>query len=1174
MLVLTSVVAVTLIGLKSFLPKTKAKAGIYFNRATAGIAGKPNPCGDGICEPNETPETCCADCGGCHLDAPKKNCEWLAWGSCSTTCGTGTKTRSYIPATNGGAACDLSLATTDCTDNSACPKNASSTSAASPSSTPGNAGTGDIASRTRDNLPKDCIETWSACDQPCGGGTQQVTTDPPAQAPDATGKPCLPAGTPRACNTQACPPGYWAEWQDAPGYDCTQILCDGCQQIRSCIKPYAKSADCLADPNGDAATRVIHTQPCAVNGGWGDWQKDEDCKNNIKGGKETRYCNTPAPANGGRECIGGVDPNQTFMMQETVMCKVDGKWSEFSICPYILKSKSNDKQCVQRGMTSTKTRACNNPGPSDGTYEKGDPCKDSNGNPAETETLSCGVNCKCGDGITTEMEVCDPGDPAGKIDPDLNGETCASQTGGVGTLKCKNDCSGYDLTECEYCGDGVKNLKEECDYANYGSQILAGKEAAHQNAVNCVDLGQVTLPNGKPGTFNDGILGCKHDCSFDVSNCSYCGDSKVNPTVGEVCDGNDLSGQSCASETGGEGTLKCKDDCSGYDISQCEYCGDGIKNRSEDCDYKNYGDKTLAGKEAAHQNMVACADLGQVNLPNGKTGRYTSGTLGCQDTCSFDPKNCVYCGDGQVFAGSGKVCDLTNFGGQTCENQVLPGGGKYSGGTLRCSDDCQTIYTDGCLFCGDGKITGTEICDPGNGTTVPENLNGKTCDAYDAKYEKGKGQLHCNSSCDGWDPRDCVEHCGNGACEPALGEDYTNCSDCPKPSCGDAPVPPDKYKPCPPQNPTSVNQAVSIVERCPANPTCEYTCADGMELKNGACVASEMGCKGDKPVNAIECSPGDTTPGTYSLGPNQESCYAGDNFIPCKFYCSAGMIMTPDQKECINARCNGDLPLGALKCPATETDLPGDINWNGVVNPTQCATRKCQYYCDSGYAFASNTCAANSCGVTPPENKYQICASRLPATSSQAYTVIDQCAADPAKNPPCSAACKNGYIKINNACGCPDGKLEQNGICCPPSFDNIDGSCQCAPGTFDYQGKCVEGVWLQNNGASSCSSVCNAINRQPGADRFQGNSSCASGESWPANIDKSWFVNGRWCNSGFDESCVVSDAICKLLTGGSACGHDNDTNQEQMSSNTSYCYHHNQNTDWDDTDKTIACYCK
>lgn len=66
MLLLGVVVALVLIAFKVSLPKMRVSANTYFNRAAIGIMGDPNPCGDGVCDPNfEDFSKCCVDCGGC-----------------------------------------------------------------------------------------------------------------------------------------------------------------------------------------------------------------------------------------------------------------------------------------------------------------------------------------------------------------------------------------------------------------------------------------------------------------------------------------------------------------------------------------------------------------------------------------------------------------------------------------------------------------------------------------------------------------------------------------------------------------------------------------------------------------------------------------------------------------------------------------------------------------------------------------------------------------------------------------------------------------------------------------------------------------------------------------------------------------------------------------------------
>ncbi len=72
MLLLMVVVSIVLIGFPKYLPQTRNAANTYFNRMVVGIMGKPNPCGDGFCDPNFEKKDCSCgvDCGGCAFSHP------------------------------------------------------------------------------------------------------------------------------------------------------------------------------------------------------------------------------------------------------------------------------------------------------------------------------------------------------------------------------------------------------------------------------------------------------------------------------------------------------------------------------------------------------------------------------------------------------------------------------------------------------------------------------------------------------------------------------------------------------------------------------------------------------------------------------------------------------------------------------------------------------------------------------------------------------------------------------------------------------------------------------------------------------------------------------------------------------------------------------------------------
>ena len=66
LLLLTTVVAIVLIGFKFYLPGFREAADVYYNRVVPGILGEPPDCGDGTCvAPFENCEKCPTDCGAC-----------------------------------------------------------------------------------------------------------------------------------------------------------------------------------------------------------------------------------------------------------------------------------------------------------------------------------------------------------------------------------------------------------------------------------------------------------------------------------------------------------------------------------------------------------------------------------------------------------------------------------------------------------------------------------------------------------------------------------------------------------------------------------------------------------------------------------------------------------------------------------------------------------------------------------------------------------------------------------------------------------------------------------------------------------------------------------------------------------------------------------------------------
>jgi len=188
--------------------------------------------------------------------------------------------------------------------------------------------------------------------------------------------------------------------------------------------------------------------------------------------------------------------------------------------------------------------------------------------------LACHTNCTFDTSACFRTETCGNG-----VDDD-----------GDGAIDCDDpDCLG--VAPCPRCGDGVRNLDEDCD-----AQDLAGR--------TCVELG-----------YDAGILGCSSACTFDTSRCHFfenctngldddgdglvdcadldcatafecpkCGNGIVQ--AGEECDGAvQLTCQDLGFDAGG---LSCSPECA-WDTTACRHfaCGDGRVEGDERCDDGN-----------------------------------------------------------------------------------------------------------------------------------------------------------------------------------------------------------------------------------------------------------------------------------------------------------------------------------------------------------------------------------------------------------------------------------------------------------------------------------------------------------------------------------------------------------------------------------------------------------
>jgi len=206
---------------------------------------------------------------------------------------------------------------------------------------------------------------------------------------------------------------------------------------------------------------------------------------------------------------------------------------------------------------------------------------------------------------------------------------------------CKTEVKTQDN-----CGDEFLDPGEACDGANLGGQ-------------DCVSLGHYG---------NTGAPVCTSACTFDTSACGpRCGDNTVDVAHGEVCDSQQLTGNTCVTLGFTSGVLACGANCQ-YDVSGCaNVCGDGVAQTGEACDVSDLRGQT-------------CVSLG-----------YYGGTLACATDCTPDLSPCELagrCGDGYLNDYEG--CDQDSFPpSMTCSTERL-----FSG-QLTCTEDC-VLDLSGC----------------------------------------------------------------------------------------------------------------------------------------------------------------------------------------------------------------------------------------------------------------------------------------------------------------------------------------------------------------------------------------------------------------------------------------------------------------------------------------------
>ncbi|XP_057298171.1 SCO-spondin-like isoform X3 [Hydractinia symbiolongicarpus] len=295
-------------------------------RTRTRFCNNPPPSNGGETCPGSRTDTVTCTVGLCPV-----NGNWAPWvdGTCSLTCGSGTRQRTRTcsnPApANGGLSCSGSAVTSVPCNEGPCPIH-------------GNWG------------------SWanSACSVSCGLGTltrSRLCNNP---APSNGGNSCVGSSTLQVqCNNGACPVhGQWSAWVDG---SCSQTCGNGIRaRTRTCTNPAPANGGSTCD-GASTSNIACNDGSCPIHGGWGSWANEGTCSRTCGQGRQLqrRLCNNPPPQFGGNNC-NPADSSQTIDCF-LVNCPINGGWSAWT------ESGSCSRTCGTGVIR--EVRSCTNPTP-------------------------------------------------------------------------------------------------------------------------------------------------------------------------------------------------------------------------------------------------------------------------------------------------------------------------------------------------------------------------------------------------------------------------------------------------------------------------------------------------------------------------------------------------------------------------------------------------------------------------------------------------------------------------------------------------------------------------------------------------------------------------------------------------------------------------------------------
>ena len=201
---------------------------------------------------------------------------------------------------------------------------------------------------------------FSRCSFSCGGGTRYRTRNCTNPIPQHGGDNCSSVGKSlnvKECNTKACPVnGNYSSWS---AFGPCSTWCGNGQQVRnrSCTEPEPQYGGRDCSTLGLAyEVKNCNSRPCPVDGGYSEWSSFTSCSASCGYATKTRNrtCTNPEPSCGGNNCSVHGPRTETVLCNKTP-CPVHGNysgWSNFSPC---------DKTCGNG--SKIRRRYCTNPEP-------------------------------------------------------------------------------------------------------------------------------------------------------------------------------------------------------------------------------------------------------------------------------------------------------------------------------------------------------------------------------------------------------------------------------------------------------------------------------------------------------------------------------------------------------------------------------------------------------------------------------------------------------------------------------------------------------------------------------------------------------------------------------------------------------------------------------------------